>query len=66
MCCGINVDIYNVKFELKYLLQKKNYEKNIQIAKFQFDFSPPTSLMKNVNFTTFFHFIILCDDDNKA
>ena len=65
MCCGINVDIYNVKFELKYLLQKK-VRKNIQIAKFQFDFSPPTSLMKNVNFTTFFHFIILCDDDNKA
>ena len=22
MCCGINVNIYNVKFELKYLLQK--------------------------------------------
>ena len=55
MCCGINVDIYNVKFELKYLHEKKN----TKLQNFNL-------ILENVNFTTFFHFIILCDDDNKA
>ena len=64
--CGLNYPIYKYMSYHTKKRHKKYEKKSIQIAKFQFDFSPQTSLMKNVNFSTFFHFVILCDDDNKA